>query len=221
MRGIAHGLLDAVCETLRQQDHHQQMSPKIMEGMKICLMTPYANFASRHDLSFGAFGEYDAQTTQFFRRIFLQNHVYTVLHCACGTGRYLPLFHSLGCDVIGSDISESMLEQARKNLSAHNLQLPLIQADYRNLPRHFQQGFDAVICLASISLMPDETEVLGAFCSMRDVLRDEGPLMLTSMPTDRQWKEKPRFILSANTPDFSRLFVIDYLQDTAHYTGLY
>jgi glycine/sarcosine N-methyltransferase len=181
----------------------------------------YEVFAERYDLFFGKFDEYQPVYADFFRKLFTENQVSTVLDCACGTGRDLYLFHSLGCEVFGSDISEAMLAQARKNLSQSGLTLPLHQADYRKLSQHFNRQFDAVVCLStSIAEMPDETEALRAFKSMRQVLRPGGILILTQGTNDKQWQEKPRFILAANTKDFSRLFVIDYFERGARYNIL-
>jgi ubiquinone/menaquinone biosynthesis C-methylase UbiE len=56
--------------------------------------------------------------------IFAENKVRTVLGCACGTGRDLAFFHSLGLEVSGSDISESMLDVARANLSTRGIDVP-------------------------------------------------------------------------------------------------
>ena len=171
----------------------------------------YAGFAERYDLFFGHFGEHDATQVEFYRRLLAENRVQRVLDCACGTGQDLHLLHSLGREVTGSDVSEAMLAQARKNLAGAGLQIPLRQVDYRELPRHFRRPFDAVLCLStSIAHMPNEAEVLRALLSMRSVLRDGGIVVLSQGTSDRQWREKPRFILAVNTPDFSRLFVIDY-----------
>jgi glycine/sarcosine N-methyltransferase len=180
----------------------------------------YEDFAERYDLAFGQFGTHDPLAVEFFRKLFVANAVSTVLDCACGTGRHVRLFCSLGCEVFGSDLSESMLAQARKNLAECGIEAPLCQADYRDLPCYFQRQFDAVVCLGAIGYMPNEVERLRAFESMGQVLRHGGILVLTAIPTDRQWKEKPRFMLTANTRDFSRLFVIDYLEQTARYTIL-
>lgn len=178
---------------------------------------PYEGFAARYDLAPGQFDHQDPAATQFFEAIFAQNRVETVLDCACGTGRHLLLFHSLGFEVWGSDVSEAMLAQAQKNLTDRGVEIPLQQADYRHLPEAFQQRFDAVVCLGAIGYMPGEAEILRAFRSMRAVLRHGGVLVLTAFPTDKQWAEKPRFILNANTRDSTRLFVIDYLERTARY----
>ena len=91
---------------------------------------------------------------------------------------------------------------------------------FRQLPSHFQQSFDAVVCLSAIGFMTCEAEFLRAFESMIQVLRPGGMLILTAIPTDRQWREKPRFILTTNTPEFSRVFSIDYLDKKARYNIL-
>ncbi len=180
----------------------------------------YEGFAERYDL-FGEFGEHDPIVVAFYRQLFEEHQIHRVLDCACGTGRDLALFHSLGCQVLGSDASPSMLAQARVNLAERGVEVPLHQADYRALPHHFGQLFDAVACLSSSILhMPDEVQVIRAFQSMRHVLRDGGILILTQSTTDKQWKAKPRFIPAVNTPDFTRLFVIDYVGQGARYNIL-
>jgi hypothetical protein len=68
--------------------------------------------------------------------------------------------------------------------------------------------------------MRDEAEVIRALTSMRSVLADSGLLVLSQGTTDKQWAEKPRFILAVNKPDFSRVFVIDYVDRGAKYNVL-
>jgi len=178
----------------------------------------YADFAERYDLFHGRFGEHDPAMVEFFRQLFAANQVHSVLDCACGTGHDLELSHSLECEVTGPDISESMLAQARKNLAECRVKVPLHRADYRELPQYFGGQFDAVTCLGSSILhMPNEAEVVRAFRSKRTVLREGGILVLTQGTTDRQWQAKPRLILAVNTEEFSRLFVIDYLNGGARY----
>ncbi|MGD1994465.1 MAG: class I SAM-dependent methyltransferase [Anaerolineae bacterium] len=181
----------------------------------------YAGIAARYDLFHGEFGQVDPAVTEFFRQLFREHQVQSVLDCACGTGHDLPLFHSLDCEVVGSDISPAMLAQAERNLAEYGLQVPLHRVDYRKLPGYFDREFDAVMCLSSSILhMPTEADLLRAFQSMRAVLRDGGILVLTQGTTDKQWKEKPRFILAVNDSDFTRLFVIDYLGEGARYNIL-
>jgi glycine/sarcosine N-methyltransferase len=177
----------------------------------------YKDIAERYDLSSEQSGAPELQIAEFFSTLFSRNDVHSVLDCACGTGRHLLLFYNLGCEAWGSDASGAMLEQARKNLAHHGIQAPLLRSDYRDLPQRFDRSFDAVVCLASIGYMPDETQFLRAFNSMHAVLRKGGILVLTAIPTDRQWEERPRFKLVSNTPDVTRLFVMDYFERTIGY----
>jgi len=180
----------------------------------------YEGFAGRYDLTPDTFAEDNPVMIEFFRRIFSQNEVHSILDCACGTGRHLILYQDLGLEISGSDISAAMLAQTRQNLVRCGIEVPLQQADYRNLPRHFQKKFDAVTCLGSIGYMPDDKEFLRAFQSMYAVLREGGLLVLTTIPTDKQWKEKSRFRLAVNTPDVTRLFVMDYFKRKVRYNIL-
>lgn len=179
---------------------------------------PYRDFAERYDLFHGEFGEHKQNYRVFFQKVFIENKVHSVLDCACGTGHDLHLFYSLGCEVVGSDISSSMITRARKNLKGIGAGIPVHKVDYRALHKHFKRKFDAVVCLASSILqMSDKKEVIKAFLSMRRVLRDDGLLILTQGTTDKQWQKKPRFILSSSKKDSSRLFVIDYRDRGARY----
>jgi glycine/sarcosine N-methyltransferase len=180
----------------------------------------YVDFAGRYDLPYGSLVQSDPRMTGFFRRLFAEHRVKRVLDCACGTGRHLSLFRDLGCVVHGSDVSPSMLKQARQNLTSTGVEIPLRQADYRRLPDNYEKRFDTVICLGAIGYMPDEAQFLKAFKSMGGVLRRDGLLVLTAIPTDWQWKEKPRFSLVADTPDCTRVFAMDYFEKTVRYNIL-
>ena len=176
----------------------------------------YESFADRYDLF-----RYDPAQVAFFRRLFVENQITGVLDCACGTGRDLISFHSLGCRIVGADVSPSMLARARTNLTAAGIEVPLHRLDYRDLLGHFDRPFDAVVCLSgSLLEAADEAEMLDALRSMRAVLRPDGLLVLTQGMTDKLWRERPRFILEIDTAELSRLFVIDYLDHGARFNIL-
>lgn len=180
----------------------------------------YADFAERYDLPYGSSGGPDPLWMGFFRRLVVKGQVNRVLDCACGTGRHLLWLHELGCEVYGSDVSPSMLEQAEANLEAAGVKIPLCQADFRLLPDMYLERFDAVICLAAIGYMPDESQFIKAFKSMAGVLRAGGILVMSAIPTDRQWEEKPKFTLAADTPECTRVFAMDYFVNSVRYNIL-
>lgn len=111
---------------------------------------PYKDFAERYDWM----KQDNPARDEFFRELFEKHNVNSVLDCACGTGHELILFSSFGCKVQGSDISDSILEQAQKKLSKANLNIPLKKVDFRYLDEHFEPQFDAVVCLTSAITEP-------------------------------------------------------------------
>jgi len=171
---------------------------------------PYEGFAERYDWM----TQKNPAREDFFRRLFTKHGVSTVLDCACGTGRDLIMFHALGCEVAGSDLSEAMLAQARKNLTEASLNISLQQADYRELEQHYEARFDAVVCLSnSINEPLADAETLRALRSMRAVLRPDGILVFDQGQTDASIRNPPKFAPIANNRDFSRLFTMAYTQD--------
>jgi glycine/sarcosine N-methyltransferase len=171
---------------------------------------PYKDLADRYDLMKAPNADRDA----FFRRHFEEHDVKSVLDCACGTGCDLLLFHSLGCDTFGSDLSDSMLIQARERIAEANGAIPVTKADFRDLPSHFDRKFDAVVCLSnSINEVLDESQAVRALMSMRDVLRDGGLLIIDQGQTDASMKNPPIFAPIMNDRDFSRLFAMSYSGD--------
>ena len=165
----------------------------------------YQDWADRYDL----FPEDRSEEVAFFRKLFSDNHVSRVLDCACGTGNELLTFNELGCEVVGSDISESMLSHARRKVEDAGLHIPLHQLDYRHLPGEFDDEFDAVVCWsASILHVDDDEDAARAFRSMRSVLADDGILVLDQGITDG--RGYGRFALNRSSRDATRLYVIDH-----------
>ena len=101
-----------------------------------------------------------------------------ILDVATGTGR-LPLAllrERFRGQIVGLDLSQGMLRQARRKLRAYGDQVSLIWQDASRLP--FEDGtFDAVTCLESLEFMPRPLVVLS---EMVRVLAPGGVLYLTN-----------------------------------------
>ena len=108
----------------------------------------YKSFAKNYDLG-RDITDVNEQEKQFYKRLFSEHKVDRILDCACGTGRHCYLFSKMGYDVQGSDISGAMLAQATANFAQKGIDVKLTQCDFRNLEQHFQQTFDAVVCLTT------------------------------------------------------------------------
>jgi ubiquinone/menaquinone biosynthesis C-methylase UbiE len=117
---------------------------------------PYDSIAERYDRMMISG---NAVRKRFFRELFSKNKISTALDCACGTGRDLIMFHSLGCSACGSDRSEAMLVQARKNIAAAPVEIPLTKTDYRELGRHFDSPLRMGV-RKQLALSPDDAKSL-------------------------------------------------------------
>jgi SAM-dependent methyltransferase len=107
-----------------------------------------------------------------------------------------------------------MLSQAHKNIAEANVDIPVKKADYRNLEKHYDCNFDAVVCLSNAINEPiGDTETLRALSSMKAVLRTGGILVFDQGQSDAGMKNPPKFSPVVNTRDYSRLFVLDYAND--------
>ncbi len=151
---------------------------------------------------------------EFFRRLFRINGVAGILDCACGTGKDLIVFNSLGCKTVGSDLSDAMLEQARENLVRSGVDIVIRKTDFRELETCFDTPFDAVVCLSSaINEVHEDTEAIRALKSMKSVLRPGGILVFDQGLSDAAMKDPPGFDPVVNSRDFSRLFTMEYAED--------
>jgi glycine/sarcosine N-methyltransferase len=168
----------------------------------------YQSLAERYDWMRSE----DPVREEFFRDIFVKHGVRRLLDCACGTGRDLLMFQAMGLDVSGSDLSEAMLAEARKNTG--KARIPLRRVDYRELGESYDEQFDAVVCLSnSINEPLEDAETLRALRSMRSVLRPSGILVFDQGQSDASMGNAPRFVPVVNERDFTRFFVIEYAGD--------
>ena len=171
---------------------------------------PYETFADRYGLFYGKFDEPDENRVQFFRNLFAQYGVRRVLDCACGTGNDLYWLQQACQRAVGADVSRSMLQRARQNFDEYNIHIPLVRANFAAPPFRIA-SFDAVLCLTtSLPHLANEHEVRIALSEMRGLLNNGGILVLSQGITDKLLRDRPRFIPEINRSDISRVFVIDY-----------
>lgn len=100
-----------------------------------------------------------------------------------------------------------MLQMAKKNLSKHNINLPLHQCDFRYLEQVFENRFDAIVCLTTaLPHLHTDEDLLTALRSMKSRLCKHGLLVLTQ-GTTHSTLSLPAIEVVVNREDFSRIFV--------------
>lgn len=182
----------------------------------------YEKFAFDYD-EFGDIAAYLGSEQQFFKQLFTEHSVKTVLDCACGTGQHLYMLSQLGFEVSGSDYSDAMLNVAAHNLDQHGLQVPLRQGDFRYLKDVYSNHFDAIVCLTtSLPHLHNHDDLVTALRSMKERLSTDGLLVLTQGTTHFTLSLPPIEVV-VNRKDFSRIFVKEHDQEfqTIHVLDLY
>lgn len=148
----------------------------------------------------------------FFESVIKKYSVSSILDCACGTGLHLAMFHDMGIQVAGSDISADMLEIAKANLKGR--EIPLKQEDFRTLSRSWNMPVDMVACLTnSLPYMRTEENLDSAIGSMYDSLKNGGVLVVTNGITDSILDTKPKFIPARENYSDAFYFVCEYHEE--------
>lgn len=125
-----------------------------------------------------------------------------ILDLACGPGRFaLPLARR-GFRVVGLDICDVYLEQARANAQEHGLQIEFIHGDMRAIP--FENEFDAVINLfTSFGYFEREEDHLQVLKEVHKSLKPGGRFILELQNYHwlmrhfqaREWVERPGYLV--------------------------
>jgi cyclopropane fatty-acyl-phospholipid synthase-like methyltransferase len=105
-----------------------------------------------------------------------------VLDVGCGTG--IPTARQLadaGCDVTGIDVSEGMLELARREVPGATF-LRLGLGDVPDVGPS-RGGFDAIVAFFSLLMLPRK-EIPSALCRLHDLLEPGGYFLLSMVEAD-------------------------------------
>ena len=96
-----------------------------------------------------------------------------ILEIGIGTGRNLP-YYPRGCEIIGVDLSEKMLEIASSLALNLGLSVTLVTMDVENLA--FKDNtFDTVLCTLSLCTVPNPIQAL---YEMKRVCKSGGKILL-------------------------------------------
>ena len=123
-----------------------------------------------------------------------KNPIYSILDCGCGTG--IPAIHlaSKGYKLVGIDISNEMLNIARRN-SQYNENLKLIELNWNDLNTLEEEfRFDAIICRGStINFCKSQKEFHKLIDSFRSIIRNGGILYIQTLNCEDIIRNKIKF----------------------------
>jgi glycine/sarcosine N-methyltransferase len=156
----------------------------------------------------------------FFRGVFVERGVRSVLDAACGTGRHAVAFARWGCSrAAGADLSPAMIERAREHAREAGVDVAWAVAGFGGLAAAFPEGigsFDAVTCLGnSLPHLLDDATLGAALADMARMLRPGGLLVVQDRNYDRVMARRERFmpIAARGQPGDETLFlrITDFL----------
>jgi SAM-dependent methyltransferase len=135
-----------------------------------------------------------AHELPFFDDLFEGRGVRRVLDAACGTGHHALALARRGYQVAGADLSTAMVDLARANAAAADLEIAFDVVGLGDL-HSLGQTFDAVLCLGnSLPHLLTAKAIGRALADFAAVLRAGGLLVIQNRNFDRVWARRERFM---------------------------
>jgi ubiquinone/menaquinone biosynthesis C-methylase UbiE len=139
----------------------------------------FENYGNKYDsepFTQGTVGECD-----FLEEELAHDKSKKILDIGCGTGRHSIEMTKRGYKVVAVDLSENMLEKARKKASDANLKIHFEQQDARNLS--FKEEFDGAImlCEGGFSLMETDEMNFAILQSAYNSIKPGGKFIFTCL----------------------------------------
>ena len=124
----------------------------------------FDEYAEIYDELFSAAMDYEKEV-EFYDKVLRKNKCMRILEVGCGTGHRGELFINKGYDYIGLDISDGMLEIARRTYP----EIKFVQGDARKLS--LKEKFDAIIFIGKGSpYLTTDDDFISALKSMKKLV---------------------------------------------------
>jgi glycine/sarcosine N-methyltransferase len=153
----------------------------------------------------------------FFRLLFAEHGVRSVIDVGCGTGRHASLFAAWGLDVTGVDPDPAMLEQARAFAFHQASSARFVEGGFGELAALGLPLADALTCTGNA--LPHVSGLAGLRAAVRDfaaVLRPGGVVVLHLLNHDRllakQLRSIPPVVREDDEGTWVFLRVMDYVE---------
>lgn len=135
-----------------------------------------------------------------------------VLDSSCGNGIKTTALKRNGVNVIGTDISEEMINLAQQYSKDNNLLFPTKQLSWKQLPKHFGEDFDIVFCCGnSICHSIDKEDMLNNINSLYRVTKNGGKIVIDTRNWDKVIKENIKFNTSDVKEYGGKKYVFTYI----------
>jgi glycine/sarcosine N-methyltransferase len=147
----------------------------------------------------------------FYEMIIKKYNVTSACDLACRTGQTLKLLHKLGVKKLaGVDVSPAMIARCKKKVPKN---VSLFVNDVYLAPLSVgETKFDLVICTKdSLPMVLDDEALMNFFAQARQLLTDNGVLIVEMWNYEKIWRNKERFmpVMDRHNKTASRLFFLE------------
>lgn len=146
--------------------------------------TPYEQWCERLDMLIGKYG---VSRPERDSAVLLDSEKNLVLDLGCGTGTLTELMYRKGYDMIGVDLSESMLDIAMKKREASGSEILYLLQDMRELELYSTVGTVYCVC-DSLNYILEEDELFQVFSLVNNYLFPGG-IFIFDFNTDYKYRE--------------------------------
>ena len=148
----------------------------------------------------------------FCERFVDLTHSETILDAGCGSGLYAMTFARMGLDVIGEDISESLLAMAKRQAMDEQLDVRWISCAFDEINSHVTRSVDAVVCMGnSLVHVLSDNDLARVMMNFSKVLNPAGLLAIQVLNYDRLIKQQERIVGVSRSGEKEFIRFYDYL----------
>jgi 2-polyprenyl-3-methyl-5-hydroxy-6-metoxy-1,4-benzoquinol methylase len=183
-------------------------------------MDLYEHIAGDYDAVTGAAGRNQAAQAML-AQLRLRHPFDRVLDVACGNGMHAMMLARMGVSVTAADISEAMLDQARRRAADAGLAVKWVHAPMQDIAKNVEGPFDAILCLGnSLPHLLDAHQLTRALAGFAKLLAPSGVVVLQLLNYARVLARQERIVGVTRQGDTEYVRFYDFLEDFVRFNVL-
>ncbi len=147
--------------------------------------------------------------SEIFKNIVSEYKITRCLDAGCGVGLHSIILSKLGVEVLGIDISASMIEKARELAQRFGVSAEFEVLDFSLIKEKYKEKFELVLCIGNtLPHLINEKDLLIALRNFYNALVPNGILIVQILNYDKIMENEERIVNVRETPE--RIFVRFY-----------
>jgi len=124
-----------------------------------------------------------------------QFHFEKALDIGCGTGSFTLALAQNGVKATGMDLSASMIEEAKKNSLAHDLDIDFVNSGMTDMLANIDNKFDLIMCMGNtLPHLLSKKDLFSMLNACRELLNPGGHLILNLLDYDKILAKQERIV---------------------------